>query len=248
MSHGNAMISLRGLRKQYSGREVLAGIDLDVQAGQCVTLIGPSGSGKSTLIRCVNGLVKPDGGSITIAGNPLDLHDESAWQRLRVQVGMVFQDYTLFPHLSVLDNITLAPVRRGLRNRKDARDEARQLLDRVGLADKAESYPAQLSGGQQQRVAIVRSLAMHPKAILFDEPTSALDPESVGGVLAIMRELADKGMTMIVVTHEMQFARDVSDHAVFMADCQIVEQGPPAQLFRDPQHARTRAFLSGMNA
>lgn len=244
MTSTESMIRLRDIRKLYAGKEVLCGIDLNVMPGQCVVLVGPSGSGKSTLIRCVNGLVRPDGGTIDIENKTVDQHDEGTWQKLRTEVGMVFQDYSLFPHLNVLDNITLAPVRRGLMKRAEAQKEARLLLERVGLADKEKSYPSQLSGGQQQRIAIVRALAMRPKAILFDEPTSALDPESVGGVLNIMRDLAAKGMTMIVVTHEMQFARDVADHVVFMADGQIVEQGTPEDIFLRPQHARAQAFFA----
>ncbi|MFL9927364.1 amino acid ABC transporter ATP-binding protein [Herbaspirillum lusitanum] len=241
------MISLRNVRKQYGDKEILKGIDLDVLPGTCTVLLGPSGSGKSTLIRCINGLVRPESGAIALSGAPVALHDEGSWQRLRTQVGMVFQDYSLFSHLNVMDNMTLVPVRRGLMNKPTAQQEALLLLHKVGLAHKAQAYPGELSGGQQQRVAIVRALLMRPRAMLFDEPTSALDPEAIGGVLRIMRELAADGMTMIVVTHEMRFAREVSDQIVFMEDGQIVEQGPPEEIFERPRQARTRAFFSNIH-
>lgn len=241
------MISLRNVCKKYGDKEILKGIDLDVQPGTCTVLLGPSGSGKSTLIRCINGLVRPESGVIALAGTPVALHDERNWQQLRTQVGMVFQDYSLFAHLSVMDNMTLVPVRRGLMDKATAQKEALALLHKVGLAYKANAHPSELSGGQQQRVAIVRALLMRPKAMLFDEPTSALDPEAIGGVLSIMRELAADGMTMIVVTHEMRFAREVSDHIVFMEDGRIVEQGPPDEIFERPRQARTRAFFSNIH-
>jgi len=190
--------------------------------------------------------VKPDAGEISIEGRPIDLHHEAGWQQLRVEVGMVFQDYALFPHLSVLRNMTLAPIRRGRADRATAEAEARRLLARVGLADKAEAYPSELSGGQQQRVAIVRALAMHPKAILFDEPTSALDPETIVDVLDVMKGLASDGVTMIVVTHEMGFAREVADRVIFMAEGRIVEQGPPAAVFGSPREERTQRFLQSV--
>ncbi|GJD65524.1 amino acid ABC transporter ATP-binding protein [Methylobacterium frigidaeris] len=240
------LISLRGLTKRFGGFQALHGIDLDVEAGSVVVLIGPSGSGKSTLIRCINGLVRPDSGSLRVAGRPVDLGDEGAWQRLRTEIGMVFQDYALFPHLTVLRNMTLTPMRRLGLSRAEAEAQARALLARVGLAHKAEDHPSALSGGQQQRVAIVRALAMRPKAILFDEPTSALDPETIADVLDVMRGLARDGTTMVVVTHEMGFAREVADRVVFMAEGAIVEEGPPAALFGEPRHARTKSFLSSL--
>ncbi len=245
---GTPLISLRGIGKRFGAHQALRGIDLDVAPGSVVVLIGPSGSGKSTLIRCINGLVRPDQGTLQVAGRPVDIHHEGAWQRMRTEVGMVFQDYALFPHLSVLRNMTLTPQRRRGVPKAQAEEEARALLARVGLAHKAEDYPSALSGGQQQRVAIVRALAMRPKAILFDEPTSALDPETIGSVLDVMKDLAREGTTMVVVTHEMGFAREVADRVVFMADGQIVEEGPPQALFAAPSHERTRAFLSNIRS
>jgi ABC-type polar amino acid transport system ATPase subunit len=242
------LISLRGLGKRFGSHQALRGIDLDVAPGSVLVLIGPSGSGKSTLIRCINGLVRPDEGSLTVAGKPVDIHKESAWQVLRTEIGMVFQDYALFPHLTVLRNMTLTPQRRRKLPRAEAEERAQALLAKVGLAHKADDYPSALSGGQQQRVAIVRALAMQPKAILFDEPTSALDPETITGVLDVMRDLAREGTTMVVVTHEMGFAREVADRVVFMADGQIVEQGPSGPFFAAPQHERTRAFLSNIRS
>jgi ABC-type polar amino acid transport system ATPase subunit len=238
------LLRLRGLQKKFGTLQVLKGIDLDVEPGSVVVLIGPSGSGKSTLIRMINGLVHPDTGTLELRGKPLDIRRESAWQKLRLEVGMVFQDYTLFPNLSVLGNITLAPVRRKLCSRAQAEADGRALLAKVGLEHKADAWPSELSGGQQQRVAIVRALAMRPKAILFDEPTSALDPETIGDVLKVMRDLADEGMTMVVVTHEMRFAREVADQVVFMADGRVVEQAPPSIMFTAPKDSRTREFLS----
>jgi len=248
MTAASPLISLKGISKSFGALQVLRGIDLDVAAGSVVVLIGPSGSGKSTLIRCINGLVRPDAGALTVSGRAVDIHDEGAWQRLRTEIGMVFQDYALFPHLTVLRNMALTPERRRKVPRAAAEAEARKLLARVGLAHKADDYPSALSGGQQQRVAIVRALAMQPKAILFDEPTSALDPETITGVLDVMRDLAREGTTMVVVTHEMGFAREVADRVVFMADGCIVEQGPPAEFFGNPRHERTRAFLSNIRS
>jgi len=240
------LISVHGIGKRFGTHQALHGIDLDVEAGSVVVLIGPSGSGKSTLIRCINGLVRPNEGTLRIAGRPVDIHHESAWQQMRTEVGMVFQDYSLFPHLTVLRNMTITPERRRGIPRAKAEEEARALLARVGLAHKALDYPASLSGGQQQRVAIVRALAMRPKALLFDEPTSALDPETIGSVLDVMKDLAREGTTMIVVTHEMGFAREVADRVVFMAEGRIVEEGSPEAFFSDPRQERTRAFLSSI--
>lgn len=242
------LISLRGIGKRFGAHQALRGIDLDIAAGSVVVLIGPSGSGKSTLIRCINGLVRPNEGALSVAGKAVDIHDEGAWQALRTQIGMVFQDYALFPHLTVLRNMTLTPQRRHGIPRAAAEEQARALLAKVGLAHKAQDYPSALSGGQQQRVAIVRALAMQPKAILFDEPTSALDPETISGVLDVMRDLARDGTTMVVVTHEMGFAREVADRVVFMADGQIVEDRPPESFFANPRHERTRAFLSSIQS
>ncbi|MDX3805257.1 amino acid ABC transporter ATP-binding protein [Bosea thiooxidans] len=240
------LISLRGIGKRFGAHQALCGIDLDVEAGSVVVLIGPSGSGKSTLIRCINGLVRPNEGTLHIAGKPVDIHHESAWQQMRTEVGMVFQDYSLFPHLTVLRNMTITPERRRGVPHGQAEEEARALLARVGLAHKALDYPSALSGGQQQRVAIVRALAMRPKALLFDEPTSALDPETIGSVLDVMKGLAGEGTTMVVVTHEMGFAREVADRVVFMAEGRIVEEAPPDAFFGNPRQERTRAFLSNI--
>jgi ABC-type polar amino acid transport system ATPase subunit len=237
------MISARGLVKQFGTMRALDGVDLDVAKGERLVVIGQSGSGKSTLIRCLNGLVKPDAGEISVNGARLDTSSEAAWRLVRQKVGMVFQDYTLFPHLSVLDNICLAPVRAGLCSRAEAEKTARSLLERVLLRDKANSFPWALSGGQQQRVAIARALAMKPDALLFDEPTSALDPEMIREVLDLMIELAKDGATMVVVTHEMGFARQAADRVIFMEAGRIVEQGPPEQIFGAPQEARTQTFL-----
>ncbi|BCB21172.1 amino acid ABC transporter ATP-binding protein [Bosea sp. ANAM02] len=242
------LISLRGIGKRFGTHRALRGIDLDIEAGSVVVLIGPSGSGKSTLIRCINGLVRPDEGALAIAGRPVDIHHESAWQQLRTEIGMVFQDYALFPHLTVLDNMTLTPRRRLKLPRAEAEARAQNLLTKVGLAHKAQDYPSALSGGQQQRVAIVRALAMQPRAILFDEPTSALDPETISSVLDVMKGLAREGATMVVVTHEMGFAREVADRVVFMADGAIVEEGAPDVFFANPRHERSRAFLSNIQS
>jgi polar amino acid transport system ATP-binding protein len=247
------MVEAVGVRKAYGRNEVLQGIDLTVRRGQVLCLIGPSGSGKSTFLRCINHLEKIDGGELSVdgelvgyrqAGNRLyELKDREVCGK-RAEIGMVFQRFNLFPHLSVLDNITSGPrwVKRA--PQAASRDRARQLLGRVGLADKVDAYPNQLSGGQQQRVAIARALAMDPKLMLFDEPTSALDPELVGDVLDVMRALAEEGMTMIVVTHEIGFAREVGDTVVFMDGGVVVEQGDPDQVLGDPRHERTRSFLA----
>ncbi len=238
------MIDVRGLNKYFGERHVLTDIDFPVKRGECVAVIGPSGSGKSTLIRCINYLETPTSGSIRIDGQEIS-ERLSARQlsEMRRELGMVFYNFNLFPHKSVLDNVTLAPIKVRHESREQAETTARQLLAKVGLAEKADAFPAQLSGGQKQRVAIARALAMNPKALLFDEPTSALDPELVSEVLKVMRALAEEGRTMVVVTHEMGFARSVADHVVFLDHGQIVEQGDPEQVFGAPQHERTRAFL-----
>jgi polar amino acid transport system ATP-binding protein len=236
------VVRVTGLHKSFGEREVLKGIDLDVAPGEVVCVIGPSGSGKSTLLRCVNLLEQPTAGRIEVLGT--DITDPDAdIDRVRARVGMVFQQFNLFSHRSVLDNCTMAQRQVLHRTRAQAEQVARDNLARVGLADRADAHPGQLSGGQQQRVAIARSLSMDPQLMLFDEPTSALDPELVGDVLAVMRDLADAGMTMLVVTHEMAFAREVSDRVVFMDDGALVEQGPPDHLIGNPTEPRTRAFL-----
>ena len=241
---GALMIEARGLNKYFGERHVLKDVDFAVKRGECVAVIGPSGSGKSTLIRCINYLETPTSGIITIDGQQLtsDLsHAQLSF--VRRELGMVFSNFNLFPHMCVLDNITLAPMRVRKQTREQAQEQARTLLAKVGLADKADAYPGQLSGGQKQRVAIARALAMNPKAMLFDEPTSALDPELVGEVLRVIRELAEEGRTMVVVTHEMGFARSVADRVVFFDGGRIIEQGDPEQVFTQPENERTRAFL-----
>ena len=238
------MISARGLTKRYGAISALDNVDLDVGRGEKLVVLGQSGSGKSTLIRCLNGLVKPDSGTIIVDGIRLDMQSDAAWRRLRQRVGMVFQDYTLFPHLTVLDNICLAPVRARVMSRAVAERTAYALLERVHLPDKANAFPALLSGGQQQRVAIARALAMRPEVMLFDEPTSALDPEMIREVLDLMVELARDGTTMVVVSHEMGFARQVADRVLFMEAGLVVEEGPPAQVFGAPRQARTKSFLA----
>ena len=236
-------IQVSDLHKYFGEHEVLKGIDFEVDQGQVVCVIGPSGSGKSTLLRCVNRLEEPTSGRIFVEG--IDICDpEVDLNTVRSRIGMVFQQFNLFPHLSALDNLTLAPRKLLKVPRDQARQRALTLLDRVGLADKAGSYPSQLSGGQQQRVAIARALAMEPAVMLFDEPTSALDPELVGEVLDVMRDLAASGMTMVVVTHEMGFAREVGTTAVFIDAGKVVEQGEPRQVITAPNHERTRAFLA----
>ncbi|HSA49470.1 MAG TPA: amino acid ABC transporter ATP-binding protein [Yinghuangia sp.] len=237
------MVVLKGVNKYYGSLHVLRDIDLAVDRNEVVVLIGPSGSGKSTLCRTINRLETIESGTITVDGEPLPAEGR-ALARLRAEVGMVFQSFNLFAHKTVLDNVTLAPIRVRGRGRAEAEKRARELLDRVGLADQAGKFPGQLSGGQQQRVAIARSLAMEPKVMLFDEPTSALDPEMINEVLEVMRALAADGMTMIVVTHEMGFARSAANRVVFMADGQIVEVRPPAEFFDAPRSARARDFLS----
>ncbi|WJY41930.1 amino acid ABC transporter ATP-binding protein [Streptomyces sp. P9-2B-2] len=236
-------IDVQGLRKAFGELEVLRGIDFSVARGEVVCVIGPSGSGKSTLLRCVNLLEEPSAGRVVVAGTEVTDPDVDI-DRVRRRIGMVFQSFNLFPHLTVLENLTISQRRVLRRDRTEAERVARANLERVGLSDKAAAYPAQLSGGQQQRVAIARALSMDPELMLFDEPTSALDPELVGDVLAVMRGLAQEGMTMLVVTHEMSFAREVADRVVFMDGGVIVEQGTPEQVVGAPQHERTRTFLA----
>ena len=236
------MIEIKGLKKSFGKHEVLKGIDLTIQDKEVVVIIGPSGSGKSTLLRCMNYLEEPTSGKVSVDGIVLD--GEANINKVREEVGMVFQRFNLFPHMTVLDNIMLAPIKVRHITKAEAEDTARKLLARVGLADKADAYPSQLSGGQQQRVAIARALAMKPKVMLFDEPTSALDPEMVGEVLDVMRKLAEEGMTMVIVTHEMGFAREVGDRLLFVDDGRIIEQGDPKEVFEHPQEERTRLFLS----
>ncbi|EJN06646.1 amino acid ABC transporter ATP-binding protein [Herbaspirillum sp. YR522] len=247
-----AIIDVRGLKKSFGQHQVLTGIDFAVQPSQVVVVIGPSGSGKSTFLRCLNGLETAEGGTIVACGHPVvqngQMMPEAKLDTLRTEVGMVFQSFNLFPHLTVLDNITLAPIAlRGL-SRRQADEQGMQLLAKVGLEHKARVYPGTLSGGQKQRVAIARALAMQPKVMLFDEPTSALDPELVGEVLQVMKNLAGEGMTMLIVTHEMGFAREVADVVVVMDHGNIVEAGPPSQIFGAPREARTRSFLQTMLA
>ena len=239
---GEVMISIRGLQKHYGDLVVLKGIDLDVHRGEKVVVLGPSGSGKSTMLRCLNALEDPDGGQISIDG--VEITDRKTnINKVREHLGMVFQRFNLWPHKTVLENVMLGQMVVSGKSEAEARQRAMETLTRVGLADKADQYPVRLSGGQQQRVGIARALAMDPKAILFDEPTSALDPELVGDVLAVMKSLADEGMTMIVVTHEIGFAKEVADRVIFMDGGVIVEQGHPNDVLVNPKEERTRAFL-----
>ncbi|MDY6009837.1 MAG: amino acid ABC transporter ATP-binding protein [Duodenibacillus sp.] len=236
------MISIRNLHKHFGDLMVLKGIDLDVHRGEKVVVLGPSGSGKSTMLRCINALEDADNGSITVDG--VEVTDRKTnINRLREHLGMVFQRFNLWPHKTVLENVMLGQMVVSGRPQEEARERALKALERVGLAAKVNDYPVRLSGGQQQRVGIARALAMEPKAILFDEPTSALDPELVGEVLGVMKSLADEGMTMVVVTHEIGFAREVADHVVFMDGGVIVEQGRPEDVLVNPQEERTRSFL-----
>ena len=245
-SSAQPIVRMEQINKHFGSLHVLKDVSLTVESGEVVVIIGASGSGKSTLIRCINGLEEFQSGHIEVDGDELLPHGKSsrALQTIRTEVGMVFQQFNLFPHLSVLENVTLAPMKVRGYSRTEATETAQRLLNRVGIADQADKYPAQLSGGQQQRVALARALAMEPRLMLFDEPTSALDPEMIGEVLDAMRELAREGMTMIIVTHEMGFAREVADRVVFIHQGEITEQAPPAELFDNPQHERTRNFLS----
>ena len=242
MSDAPVMISIRNLKKSFGDLHVLKGIDLDVRRGEKVVVLGPSGSGKSTMLRCINALEDADSGTITVDGVEVTSRRTNI-NRLREHLGMVFQRFNLWPHKTVLENVMLGQMVVSGRSKAEARERALKMLERVGLAAKADEYPVRLSGGQQQRVAIARALAMDPKAILFDEPTSALDPELVGEVLAVMKSLADEGMTMIVVTHEITFAREVADRVIFMDGGVIVEQGNPEDVLVHPKEERTRAFL-----
>lgn len=237
------MIYVEDLHKSFGDLEVLKGINQHIAPGEKVAVIGPSGSGKSTFLRCLNLLEKPTSGSIVIDGENI-LEKGRDINRIRQKMGMVFQQFNLFPHLTVIKNITLAPMRLKKKSKEEAMETAKKLLERVGLYDKADAYPAQLSGGQKQRIAIARALAMEPEIMLFDEPTSALDPEMVGEVLDVMTDLAKAGMTMVVVTHEMGFAREVSNRVLFMDQGVVLEEGTPEQIFDSPQQERTRAFLN----
>ncbi len=236
------MIDIKDLRKSFEDHEVLKGINLHINPKEVVVIIGPSGSGKSTLLRCMNMLEVPTSGKVVVDG--IELNGEANINKAREEIGMVFQRFNLFPHMTVLENITLAPMKVRKISTEEAEKTAMELLNQVGLADKAEAYPPQLSGGQQQRVAIARALAMKPKVMLFDEPTSALDPEMVKEVLDVMKSLANKGMTMAIVTHEMGFAREVGDRLLFVDEGQIIEQGPPKDVFDNPKEERTKLFFS----
>ena len=237
------MIDVKNLHKYFGSLEVLKGIDCHIDKGECVCVIGPSGSGKSTFLRCLNLLETPTKGDIVIDDMHLTEKDFDV-DAMRKRVGMVFQHFNLFPHLTILENVTLAPIRHKMMTEEQAKEKAMELLNRVGVGDKADNYPAQLSGGQKQRVAIARSLALSPEVMLFDAPTSALDPEMVGEVLEVMKQLAQEGMTMVVVTHEMGFAREVANRVFFMDGGGILEEGTPEQIFDHPQEERTKAFLS----
>ncbi|MFI6034729.1 amino acid ABC transporter ATP-binding protein [Streptomyces sp. NPDC051315] len=246
-------LEVHGVHKWYGAHRVLDGVDLTVRPGEVTVVIGPSGSGKSTLLRVINHLEKPEVGYVSVGGEPIGVQrngerlkelSERAILAQRSRIGFVFQNFNLFPHLTVLDNVAAAPVATGKLGRAEARELARELLDRVGLGDRTGAYPRQLSGGQQQRVAIARALALRPGVILFDEPTSALDPELVGEVLAVIEDLATSGTTLVIVTHEVGFAREIADRIVFIDGGRIVEQGPPAEILDHPRHERTRDFLS----
>jgi len=236
-----SMIEVKGLKKSFGDLEVLKGIDQNIEKGEVLCIVGPSGSGKSTMLRCINRLEEPTGGEVFIDG---ELITDKNLDRIRTKMGMVFQQFNLFPHMSVLDNLTCGPVNVKKEDKKASEEKAMQLLSRVGLAAKADQFPRNLSGGQQQRVAIARALALDPEVLLFDEPTSALDPEMVGEVLDVMKDLAHDGMTMIVVTHEMGFAKEVADKVIFMDGGYIVEQGTPDEVLNHPKMERTQDFLA----
>lgn len=238
------MIEVRDLRKSFGGVEVLKGITETIEKGEKVVIIGPSGSGKSTFLRCLNMLETPTSGQVIFEGSDLTEASVKELNRMREKMGMVFQHFNLFPHLTIKKNITIAPVKLKLMSESEANARAEELLKKVGLSDKADAYPSQLSGGQKQRIAIARTLAMNPDVILFDEPTSALDPEMVGEVLSLMKELADDGMTMVCVTHEMGFAREVASRVMFMADGKVIEQASPEEFFSNPSNERVKDFLS----
>lgn len=239
------MIEVKNLKISFGNLHVLKDVSLNIEQGEKIVIIGPSGSGKSTFLRCLNRLENPDGGKIFFEGN--DLTDSKIdLDACRQKMGMVFQHFNLFPHLTVMENITLAPVTLGLKTKEEAEAEAMKLLERIGLPEKANVYPSTLSGGQKQRIAIVRSLAMHPDVMLFDEPTSALDPEMVGEVLEVMKDLAKEGMTMVVVTHEMGFAREVADRVLFMNEGYIEEEGKPEDIFQHPKSERLQQFLNSI--
>lgn len=237
------VINIKNLNKKFGANEVLRDINLTVDKGEVVAIIGPSGSGKSTLLRCMNLLDVPSKGKVIFEDNELTQHNVQL-DNLRQKMGMVFQNFNLFPHKKVIENVMLAPLLLHKDSKDQLKEKALYLLEKVGLKDKADSYPNQLSGGQKQRVAIARALAMEPDVMLFDEPTSALDPEVVGDVLKVMRQLANEGMTMVIITHEMNFAKEISDKVVFMADGVVVESGTPQNIFENPQHSRTQNFLS----
>ena len=237
------MIEVRNLEKSFGKLHVLRGISETIEEKEVVCVIGPSGSGKSTFLRCLNLLEEPTGGEVFLDGEKINVPDVNI-DEIREKLGMVFQNFNLFPHMTVLDNVTLAPIKVKKQNRAEAEERAARILETVGLSDKANSYPASLSGGQKQRVAIARALAMEPEVMLFDEPTSALDPEMVGEVLNVMKDLAENGMTMVIVTHEMGFAREVGDRVLFIDQGIVMEQGTPEELFGNPQNERTKSFLS----
>lgn len=237
------MIEVRNLEKSFGKLHVLRGISETIEEKEVVCVIGPSGSGKSTFLRCLNLLEEPTGGEVFLDGEKINVPDVNI-DEIREKLGMVFQNFNLFPHMTVLDNVTLAPIKVKKQDRAEAEERAARILETVGLSDKANSYPASLSGGQKQRVAIARALAMEPEVMLFDEPTSALDPEMVGEVLNVMKDLAENGMTMVIVTHEMGFAREVADRVLFIDQGIVMEQGTPEELFGNPQNERTKSFLS----